>query len=44
MIEIAFDKSPLLGVPVVRIAADHPRKDIATTPYAGIVLFLSRDL
>lgn len=35
MIEITFDNSPLLGVPEVNIATDHPRKGIATPPYAG---------
>lgn len=35
MIEIAFDNSPLLGVPEVNIATDHPRKGIATPPYVG---------
>lgn len=35
MIEIAFDNSPLLGVPEVNIATDHPLKGIATPPYVG---------
>jgi len=35
MIEITFDNSPLLGVPEVNIATDHPRKGIAALPYVG---------
>lgn len=40
VIEITFDNSPLLGVPEVNIATDHPRKGIATRPYAGEDLFI----
>lgn len=35
MMEIAFDNSPLLGVPEVNIAPDHPRKGTAAPPYVG---------
>lgn len=35
MIEIACDNSPLLGVPEVNIATDHPRKGRTAPPYVG---------
>lgn len=40
VMEITFDNSPLLGVPEVNIATDHPRKGITTLPYAGEDLFI----